>query len=86
MQSCITASLELCARDYGLEYISKDAIFSSAKCPASTRSVPNPLAIPAAGVAIKPPSFLTTYSDSTKLATAIGFSPQRIGSRLRLRA
>ncbi|MEP7004596.1 MAG: replication-relaxation family protein [Sphingomonas bacterium] len=49
MQACVASSLELSAIAKGLRYIRREEIFSSPKCPKSTREMQNPLAIPIEG-------------------------------------
>lgn len=46
MQACVGASLELAARAEGLRYISREEILTNPKCPAVTRDLASPLALP----------------------------------------
>jgi len=46
MGACVSASIEMGCKRHGLRYIGKEEIFASAKCPATTKESPNPLAIP----------------------------------------
>jgi len=50
MGASISASVELLARERGIAFIPTEHILSHPKCPESTRSSPNPLAIPIPGV------------------------------------
>lgn len=48
MTACVMASFELTASQRGLRFIHRDEILGHTKCPDSTRSSPNPLALPSA--------------------------------------
>jgi hypothetical protein len=45
MTSCLTASLELAARERGIKFLSQCDIFNHPKCPASIRSAEHPLGL-----------------------------------------
>ncbi|MDB5580987.1 MAG: hypothetical protein JWR80_6163 [Bradyrhizobium sp.] len=53
MQACVASSMELSAPAKGLRYISRAEILSHARCPQSTKSATNPMAIPVASIAQK---------------------------------
>jgi len=49
MGASISASIELLARERGIAFIPTERILSHSRCPESTRTSPNPLAIPIPG-------------------------------------
>jgi hypothetical protein len=46
MTSCLTASLELAAKQRGIKFLSQSDIFNHPKCPASAKRVEHPLGLP----------------------------------------